>query len=151
VIKDSFKSIFKDRNLRVSQPRRLVYQTLAQAEEALTPQEIYQSLLRDRRKIGLTSIYRCLDLFETLEMVFKMAEGPAVRYTLCELEYHHHHIICSRCGEVAEVDFCDLSRWDRKVSESTGYEVTGHELRFYGLCRACNQKSKKETGNGVME
>jgi Fur family ferric uptake transcriptional regulator len=132
-----FKSIFKDKRLRLSHPRLLIYQELSNAKILLSPQELYQCLLKKNRKIGLTSIYRALDLFESLGMVFKVINGSSVKYKLCELEDHHHHIICKGCGDVVELNFCDISDWSKKVTESTGYEVTDHQLNFYGFCKEC--------------
>jgi Fur family ferric uptake transcriptional regulator len=132
-----FKNLFKEKKLSLSHPRLLVYQELSNALSPLSPLEIYQNLLKRKRRIGLTSIYRSLDLFESLGIAFKIANGSAVKYKLCELEDHHHHIVCKACGHVVELDFCDISVWSKKVTESTGYEVTDHQLNFYGYCKAC--------------
>jgi len=135
--KGLFKNIFKDKKLRLSHPRLLLYQELSNAITPLSPQELYQSLLKKQKKIGLTSIYRSLDLFESMGMVFKIINGSGVKYKLCEIDEHHHHIICKACGSVVELDFCDISDWSKKVSESTGYQVIDHQLSFYGFCKAC--------------
>ncbi len=137
-----FKRLFKDKNLRMSHPRFLIYQELLGAQNPLSPQELYQSLLKKRRKIGLTSIYRSLDLFESLNMVFKIINGSSVKYKLCELKDHHHHIICRSCGHVGVLNFCDISSWSKKVTESTGYQVVDHQLNFYGFCKKCKPLQK---------
>lgn len=121
----------------MSHPRLLVYQELFNAIDPLSPQELYQGLLRKQKRIGLTSIYRTLDLFESLGMVFKIVNGPNMKYKLCELENHHHHVVCKTCGHVVELDFCDISELSKKVTESTGYQVIDHQLNFYGFCKAC--------------
>ncbi len=132
-----FKRLFRDKKLRMSLPRLLIYQELLGARIPLSPQELYQSLLKKQKKIGLTSIYRSLDLFESLNMVFKIINGPSVKYILCEIKDHHHHIICKSCGKVGILNFCDISNWSKKVADSTGYQVTDHQLNFYGFCKAC--------------
>jgi Fur family ferric uptake transcriptional regulator len=132
-----FRNIFKEKKLSLSHPRLLIYQELSYASDPLSPLEIYHNLLKRKRRIGLTSIYRSLDLFESLGIAFKMVNGSAVKYKLCELEDHHHHIVCKTCGHVVELDFCDISGWSKKVTETTGYEVTDHQLNFYGYCRKC--------------
>ena len=138
--KGLFKNVFRDKKLRMSHPRLLVYQELFNAISPLSPQELYQSLLKKQKRIGLTSIYRSLDLFESLGMVFKIINGSNMRYKLCELENHHHHIVCKTCGHVVELDFCDISKWSKKVMESTGYQVTDHQLSFYGYCKECQKE-----------
>jgi Fur family transcriptional regulator, ferric uptake regulator len=135
--KEFFKDLIRGNNLRLSHPRYLIYQELSSALAPLSPQELYHSLHKKRRKIGLTSIYRCLDLFESLGIVFKISIRPNVKYKLCDSDHHHHHIVCKGCGRVVELNFCDISAWAGKVTRQTGYEVTDHQLNFYGFCKAC--------------
>ncbi len=132
-----FRDLIKERKLRLSGPRSLIFQELSAAGEPLSPREIYYSLHKERRRIGLTSVYRVLGLFESLGIVFKVVNGSKSGYKLCELEDHHHHIICKNCGHVEELNFCFISDWSTKVTEYTGYQVTDHQLNLYGLCREC--------------
>jgi Fur family ferric uptake transcriptional regulator len=134
-------NFFKGKKLRLSHPRLLIYQELSDTKTPLSPQELYQILLKKQKRIGLTSIYRSLDLFESMGMVFKIINGSSVKYKLCEIEDHHHHIICKACGNVVELNFCDISDWSKKVTESTGYQVTDHQLNFYGFCKACKKEA----------
>jgi Fur family transcriptional regulator, ferric uptake regulator len=138
--KGLFINFFKDKKLRLSHPRLLIYQVLSDTKTPLSPQELYQILLKKQKRIGLTSIYRSLDLFESMGMVFKIINGSSVKYKLCEIEDHHHHIICKACGNVVELNFCDISDWSKKVTESTGYQVIDHQLNFYGFCKACKKE-----------
>jgi Fur family transcriptional regulator, ferric uptake regulator len=132
-----FRNLFREKKLSLSHPRLLTYQELSNAVSPLSSLEIYQDLLKKRKKIGLTSIYRTLDLFESLEIVFKITNGSSVKYKLCELGNHHHHIICKACGNVVELNFCDISDWSKKVTEVTGYQVVDHQLNFFGFCKDC--------------
>jgi Fur family ferric uptake transcriptional regulator len=131
------RNLFREKKLSLSHPRLLIYQELSDASSPLSPLEVYQNLLKKKKKIGLTSIYRSLDLFESLGLVFKIINGPSVKYKLCELEDHHHHIVCKACGKVVELNFCDISDWSKKVTEFTGYQVVDHQLNFYGFCKSC--------------
>ncbi len=143
--KGHFRTIFREKKIRMSHPRFLIYQELSNAKKPLSPQELYQSLLKKQKRIGLTSIYRSLDLFESLGMAFKIINGSNVKYKLCESEEHHHHIVCKGCGNVVELDFCDISDWSRKVTESTGYQVTDHQLNFYGFCKECKSSQRPQS------
>jgi Fur family ferric uptake transcriptional regulator len=138
--KEFFKGLIRGNNLRLSHPRFLIYQELSSTSTPLSPQEVYHTLHKKKRKIGLTSIYRCLDLFESLGIVFKVTNRPNVKYKLCESDDHHHHIVCNGCGKVVELNFCNISDWSKKVTESTGYRVTDHQLNFYGFCEDCKKR-----------
>ena len=44
--KGLFKNFFKDKKLRLSHPRLLIYQELSNTKTPLSPQELYQILLK---------------------------------------------------------------------------------------------------------
>jgi Fur family ferric uptake transcriptional regulator len=50
---------------------------------------------------------------------------------------HHEHIVCSGCGEVAEIPGCLIDRAVPEVEASTGFSVIGHSLTFSGRCADC--------------
>jgi Fur family ferric uptake transcriptional regulator len=54
---------------------------------------------------------------------------------------HHEHIVCSKCGEVAEVPGCLIDRAVPEVEQRTGFSVTGHSLTFTGRCADCGEAS----------
>ena len=139
------RNLFREKKLSLSHPRLVIYQELSNALSPLSPLEFYQTLLKKKKKIGLTSIYRSLELFESLGFVFKIINGSNVKYKLCELENHHHHIVCNACGNVVELNFCDISDWSKKVTESTGYQVVDHQLNFYGFCKTCKPLQRPQS------
>ena len=140
--KEILRHKFREKKVRLSLPRLLVYQLFSKTSTPMSPREVYQRLLKRGKHVGLTSIYRTLDLFESAGILFKIVRGPTIRYKLCELEDHHHHIICNTCGDVGEFGFCDLSSLTRKVMKSTGYQVMDHQLNLYGVCKICRKKGR---------
>lgn len=141
--KELFIKTFKEKKLRMSHSRLLIFKELSQTRGPLNAQQLYQSLTKKQKRIGLTSIYRCLDLLESMGMAFKIINGSNVRYKLCELENHHHHVVCKNCGKIMEFDFCEIQSWSEKVMESTGFQITDHQLNFYGYCNECKVLEEK--------
>jgi Fur family ferric uptake transcriptional regulator len=67
---------------------------------------------------------------------FEVGDGR----TRFELSGHHHeHIVCSDCGEVAEVPGCLIDERVREVERRTGFAVTGHRVTFSGTCAGCSE------------
>ena len=54
-----------------------------------------------------------------------------------EISHHHHHIVCGNCKTVIHMDFCMPVALFRKVEKETGFQVTGHQLEFSGICQNC--------------
>jgi Fe2+ or Zn2+ uptake regulation protein len=53
---------------------------------------------------------------------------------------HHEHVRCERCGAVEAIDACAVADALPSVRRATGFELTGHDLVFHGLCPACQER-----------
>jgi Fur family ferric uptake transcriptional regulator len=84
-----------------------------------------------------SSVFRALVHFsETGELErFDVGDGRA-RFE--RRGSHHEHIVCSRCGEVAEIPGCLIDEAVPEVERRTGFSVTGHNLTFSGRCADCS-------------
>jgi Fe2+ or Zn2+ uptake regulation protein len=65
------------------------------------------------------------------------------RYELAEdLTQHHHHLICSNCGDVTDLTVparleSDLDHAAARIARRTGFAIDHHRLDFVGVCSAC--------------
>ena len=57
-------------------------------------------------------------------------------YVVCDA-VHHHHAICTGCGQSLDVDDRGLSDILATVLRRSGFRVTAHRLEIFGLCAAC--------------
>jgi Fur family ferric uptake transcriptional regulator len=95
--------------------------------------------------IGLTTVYRTLDLMVRMGLIkkFEFGEGQS-RYELTwEFKEHHHHLVCLSCGKIIdyndfiqdEVKFFD--KIQKSLSEKYKFNIKNHEVYFYGTCKQC--------------
>lgn len=54
---------------------------------------------------------------------------------------NHHHLVCTECGAVADVDCAIGEAPCLTPSEKAGYAVTSAEVIFWGLCRECQAEA----------
>jgi Fur family ferric uptake transcriptional regulator len=52
---------------------------------------------------------------------------------------HHHHLICTRCMKVVEIEECALGKIDSRIAAANGFTAVTHRLEFFGLCPQCQQ------------
>ena len=50
---------------------------------------------------------------------------------------NHHHLVCTDCGAVADVDCAIGTAPCLTPSHEAGYAVTSAEVIFWGVCAAC--------------
>ena len=126
---------------RYTAQRRDLVELLDEVEQPLTiPQ-----LLERQPGLSQSSAYRNLAVLERAGVVHRIAGADGfARYELTEdLTGHHHHLICSACGEV--VDFAVSDAVERELdvalhraAERAGFHVSGHRLDLVGTCAACS-------------
>jgi Fur family ferric uptake transcriptional regulator len=132
-------SALKHHGYKLTPQRRAVIGAIAASSDHLTPADIYRKMYREHPAIGLTTIYRTLEILASLELICELhAGGNSHSYTIGTPE-HHHHLICSGCGAVVDFSGHHLSRLEARLSRETGFEIEGHLLEFTGRCRDCQQ------------
>lgn len=121
--------------------RRAILGVLEQSPEPLDAGEIYLRLQAAGTAINLSSVYRILDALASRGLLIKsnLAGGAKAVYEL-QREEHRHNLVCSCCQRAIPVDGCPLEEFVKSLGERTGFDVTGHRLEIYGLCRECKGK-----------
>ncbi|MBN2120495.1 MAG: transcriptional repressor [Candidatus Omnitrophica bacterium] len=130
--------------------RQSVLDVLGKATRHLSAEDIYMQMHKVNPGVGLTTIYRTLELLVQMGIVIKsdFGEGRA-RYEMAEGPKglnHHHHLICTGCGKVIDyTDFIDdevelLQRTEKGLSKKYNFKISNHLIQFYGLCQVCKNK-----------
>ncbi len=134
-------SILRHRGYRLTPQRRTVLNVIAQSQEHLSPQAIWEKVHLENPGIGLVTVYRTLDILARLGLICEVHAGGSCRsYLLRHPQEHHHHLICSACGQVVDFVDCGLEELEHRLGEKTGFSIEGHLLEFLGRCRRCRTK-----------
>ena len=135
---------FRGGGYRITIPRQIVLQVLDESKKHLSAEDIFLKVHQIYPTIGLTTVYRTLELLDKLKIIYRLESGDGQsRYELSknsELHYHHH-LICLDCGTISEFKDDLLEEVEAKIEASEDFEVVDHTLKFYGYCAKC--KSKK--------
>lgn len=141
---------FRGRGYRITVAREAILDLLSHTEEHLSAEEVYLSVHEIQPNVGLTTVYRTLELLVQMGLVFKFDFGDGrARYELSQGPKgirHHHHLVCTDCGRVIDyTDFIDdevelLGRTERGLSRKFKFKITNHVIQFYGQCDRCRKK-----------
>jgi Fe2+ or Zn2+ uptake regulation protein len=101
-------------------------------------------LLEKDRAVAQSSAYRNLAVLEEAGVVCRIVTSDEfARWELTEdLTEHHHHLICTRCGSVADVTLPStiertLDKAISTVESDTGFRTDEHRLDLLGTCASC--------------
>ncbi|UOY93874.1 transcriptional repressor [Ectobacillus sp. JY-23] len=113
---------------------------LENEEDHLSAEDVYLLVKEKSPEIGLATVYRTLELLTELKIVDKINFGDGVsRYDLRQegASRFHHHLICTECGSVEEIQEDLLGEVEKKVEANWKFKVKDHRLTFHGICRSC--------------
>lgn len=138
---------FRGCGYRITIPRQEILKVLNQTEEHLSAEEIYLRVHKVYPSVGLTTVYRTLEVLADMGLVFRLEFGDGkARYELVEGpkgKLHHHHLVCTDCGRV--IDYTDfiseekelLDKTEKALSSRHNFKILNHQIHFYGLCNKC--------------
>ena len=151
ISQEKFKEMLKEKGLKVTNQRLLVLQVLAEhGDEHMTAEDIFELVREDYPEIGLATIYRTVQLLLDMQLVDRiMLDDGCVRYEIGDFldeqeghRHHHHHLICTECGSVSAFRDDLLEDLEAYIETETGFQVTDHELKFYGVCKKCREEKR---------
>lgn len=130
------------RGRRLTRQRLIVAESLAQARRALSAQELHERLRPHHPRLGLATVYRALEAQVESGMAQRLERpGHVYAYVACSPE-HHHHLVCTTCQRVQDVDEAVLASMLKGVRERHGFAVDHARLDLYGQCASCRKRSE---------
>jgi Fur family ferric uptake transcriptional regulator len=122
---------------RKTRQRAAVEEILSDRHDFRTAQQIHDDLRHHGDRIGLTTVYR------TLQLMVESGDLDAIRTNEGETAYrrcstgHHHHLVCRSCGRTVEVSGPAVERWANAVAAQHGFREISHDLEIFGTCNTC--------------
>lgn len=131
-------------DMRYSRQRESIYQTVLQSAEHPTADMVYSALRSDYPKLSLGTVYRNLNQLADAGRLKKipMPDGS------CRFDKtvrSHSHIVCERCGQVADVMLPALTALSESIERETAYTLSSYDVVMRGLCKHC-----RESGNTIV-
>ncbi len=135
-MKKDFLHILKEADLKATLPRLAVLGVLADFHEPKNVQDIHTKL--SKKGIDIVTVYRTLTSFEKAGLVRRVdLRKDAVFYELAD--EHHHHIVCTNCGDVEDFELCDIESLTKKITVKAKKfkTINQHSFELFGVCTAC--------------
>jgi Fur family ferric uptake transcriptional regulator len=93
-------------------------------------------------QVGRATVFRTMKLLSEMGVLCRvLLDDGSLRYRVSHRQDHHHHLVCVSCASVQELDACIDPDVLGDLARSTGYEIEGHWLEFFGRCAACRDSA----------
>jgi Fur family ferric uptake transcriptional regulator len=128
---------------RVTRQRLQVANMLAAAGRQLTADEVYRGLRRQAPSIGRATVFRSLETLVDAGLARRLElDGHVYAYVGC-LPQHHHHLACTKCGRVEEIDEAYVRPIAERLERDMGFQIDDARLDFYGRCATCRAEEAR--------
>ena len=125
---------------RYTKNRRQLISILSNETKPLTINQI----LEIDSGLAQSSVYRKLAVLEEAGLVVRIiTNDDHAHYELAEqILDHHHHIICSPCGEILDFHLSEkiekaLESSLKEIADNFGFSIDKHRLDLLGTCGDC--------------
>ena len=137
--------ILRDRGYKLTPQRHALLKVIATQHDHLSSQEILEKTRQEYPGIGRVTVFRTLDLLNKLNLLCRFhAQDGCHSYMMRRPTEHHHHLVCSNCGQVIDFTECELDALVNKLSSHTGFNIEEHLLELWGRCRDCLKTGEKQ-------
>jgi Fe2+ or Zn2+ uptake regulation protein len=142
---ETILQVFEHMGLRNTRQRRLIAERLAQraaTDSYFATDDFWHELQQDDAGLGRATVYRAVEVLAQEGMLDRVefADGTH-RYRVCGGQSHHHHVTCTQCHRVVNVEECLPSEVLSAIERQTQFILKGHSLELFGQCPQCRKET----------
>ena len=120
--------------------------SLLEIKNPITVDDLLSQL---RNKVAKSTLYRVLNDLKEINILneFSTPDNQTVVELILEDHSHHHHLFCSDCGEIIDVEMDNgfeetLSVEIKRIERKFNFVIEDHRIELFGkctdLCVNCN-------------
>lgn len=122
-------------SMKSSQQRWMIAELVLRSDKHLSAQDVVKLVQEEHPKIGAATVYRNLKIFVesgVLHETFLSHENMVVYEP--NVECHHDHIICNRCGAIFEFHNDEIEKIQRNILAKMEFQEKSHKHVLYVDC-----------------
>ena len=116
--------------------RQAVLRVVAESEEHLTANEIFEAARRALPSISFATVYNSLKYLKGAGLVREINFGKGSSRYDSETA-RHDHAVCSRCGKLADFDLAETPQLIRAAARRSRFKPESIHLTLVGVCPDC--------------
>lgn len=140
-------AIFEALGLRNTRPRRLIAERLAaltSEDGGFATDDLWRELQRTDPQIGRATVFRAVDVLAEQGVLDRVSFADGThRYRVCAADAHHHHMTCTRCHRVVEIEACLPAETLAAIARQADFALEGHSVELYGRCAECRTEGDR--------
>jgi Fur family ferric uptake transcriptional regulator len=139
-ILDKLKKVIKDKGLKYTNQREIIFETILDSKEHLNADELNALIIKNYpdEKIGIATIYRALAFLEDSNLISSIALDKDGKKFEPNTKKHHDHLICIKCNKIIEFLDEEIEQKQEQIAKEHNFRLINHTMYLYGICHRCN-------------
>lgn len=130
------KHYLRASGLKATPARIAVLQALYASTDPLRIEDIHE---RMNVAADPATVYRTVNALATAGIVRHVHFGEHSAYFEPADRPHHHHLVCTACGTVADIDYCPAQLEHKALAQAPQFSrIEQHSLELFGTCKQCS-------------
>ena len=140
-----FQNELRQRGYRLTSQREAVLLTLHEIAYPASVDEIFSRVMKKNGDVELTTVYRTLDLLNSIGLVAIIDSGDKQRlYELAASNHPHLHLVCRVCGRITGVELDHFQSLVDQIQQLAHFSVDLGSITVQGTCVNCEQAAPRE-------
>ena len=130
------EAALRSAGLKVTAGRLAVLEQLESLPHA-DAERVFQAVSRSLSTTSIQSVHNILADLSEARLIRRIEPAGSTALYERRVGDNHHHVVCTRCGAVSDVD-CVVGEPPCLTPSSTmGFTIHTAEVTFWGLCPSC--------------
>ena len=137
-MEEKSKQILSEHSVSITNPRILVLEALLEIKSPITVDDLQKKL---KNKVAKSTLYRVLNDLKNINVLneFTSPDNTVVVELVLEGDQHHHHLFCSDCGEIIDVELSAsfeslLNKEIKRIEKKFNFIIEDHRVEMFGQC-----------------
>jgi len=140
-IEKRITAAFKEFSERSTRSRQVIARNLiglGRSGAAFSAEDLIKRLHRSNPQIGRATVYRSIEKLLRMKVLDRIDFSDGTHYfRLCGSESHHHHLACTKCHRIVDLDFCLDEDRIAAIGRQQSFSIEDHAITLFGLCQDC--------------
>ena len=138
------KKLFKKKGYKFTIQKKIILEVLLENKEHKNAKQIHDKV--KYQNIGITTVYRTLNLFTELDIVKEINISGTSYYEIKIFSKNpfHIHFKCFKCNSIIDINNKDINLncldLKQKVESVNNLDIYDINIMFTGLCKSCKEE-----------
>jgi len=136
------ESALRDAGLKATRGRVAVLEALTDRPHA-NAETVFRTLLPTLPGTSIQNVHNVLGDLTAAGLLRRIEPAGSAALYERRIGDNHHHVVCTACGAVADVDCVVGHAPCLHPSDAGGFAIDTAEVTFWGLCPSCQERAAR--------